>query len=180
MRPRLRLTHRHRLVERQGRVVIDLPGARSRPGAHEPAVAVAGELVQARVGAHDDLVAHLGADRGDSAVEDAVLGPGPGAGLIADGGHPEQVDPPDAGLGGRNRLAAQRVQGVLDDAGHGADRDRLGNALAHEDGQDQLGGAEARLGDQSPQGGCAPQTPGPHDGRRRCRNAPAREYAGGR
>ena len=106
VRPGLRLGDGHGLVGGQGGVIVDLAGARA-VGADEAAVAVAGELVQAGVRAHDDLVPDLRAHGRDPAVEDAVLGPGRRAGLVPGGGNAEQVNGADACLGAGGGLATQ-------------------------------------------------------------------------
>ncbi|GAA4796387.1 hypothetical protein GCM10023329_56450 [Streptomyces sanyensis] len=49
---------------------------------------------------------------------------------------------------------------MLDDARHGLDRHRLGDPLADEGGQDQVGGVQPGLGDHTPHGGGGPEPPG--------------------
>ncbi len=178
MGSRLSLGHRHRLVEGQGGVIVHLPGAGAGPAQH-PAVPVAGELIEAGVGAHDQGVPHLGAHGGDPPVEDALLGPGLGSGLVADGGHPEQVDAADAGLGAGGGLAAQGLQGVLDHTGHRLDRVGLADALAHEDRQDEAARVDDVLAGQAPHGRGGAQPPGPDRRRRGGRDAVAGQQDGG-
>ena len=132
---RARLGNRHRLVERQGRVVVD-----AAVGIEEPAVPVVGELVQAGVRAHDEGVADLGAHGGEAAVEDPVLRPRLGADRVAVGGHAEQVDGAHARFGGLGGGPAQRVDRVLVLAGHCGDFAGFVDVVAHEDGPDELGG----------------------------------------
>ena len=60
-----------------------------------------------------------------------------------DRGHAERRQP--AGL------LAQRIPGVLHDAGQGDDGLRLVDALPHEEGGDQVVGRQAGLGDHPPQ-----------------------------
>ena len=142
-------------------------------------MAVGGELVQAGVGAHDERVADLGPHGRDRPVEDAVLGPGPRAGLVAGRGHAEQVDGPHAGCGAGGGLAAHGVQRVLPLARHGADGPGLGDVLADEDGADERGGADPRLGDQAAHDGGGAQPAGADRGGRRRRHAPLGQEAGG-
>ena len=97
----------------------------TRPEASKhPAVAVVGELVEAGVGHQHGVVAEVLGQIAQRDVEDAVLGNAGRTGgvLVLVARHPEQHQPADAGghrVGGR---PAQRVAGVLHDAGHGRDR----------------------------------------------------------
>ena len=137
MRTRARLGNRHRLVERQGRVVID-----AAFGIEEAAVPVVGELIQAGVRAHDQGVADLGAHGSEATVEDPILRPRLGADRVAVGGHAEQVDGAHARFGGLGCGPAQRVDRVLVLAGHCVDLAGFVDVVAHEDGPDELGGVD--------------------------------------
>ena len=135
MRTRARLGDGHRLVERQGRIVVD-----ATFGIEEAAVPVVGELVQAGVRAHDEGVPDLGAHGGEATVEDPILRPRLGADRVAAGGHAEQVDGTHARFGGLGCGPAQRVDRVLILARHCGDLAGFVNVVAHEDGPDELGG----------------------------------------
>ena len=119
-------------------------------------MAVVGELVEAQVGLDDQRVADLG--RGDARrdVEDAVRVGRAGARRILVLGHAEEHDAADARRRGSRELGAQRLGGVLHDAGHRGDGLRLGRALGDEERQDELRRVHARLGrEASPRGGRA-------------------------
>lgn len=136
-------------------------------GVEDTAVAVVGELVQAQVGHDHEVVADLGAHVPEGDLEDAVgVGAG-GAGGVLLGvlGHAEEHDPGDPGLQRLHGGLPQGVAGVLDDAGHGPDRHGFGDPLAHERGQDQVGGMQPRLGHHPPHGGRRPQPPRPRPGK---------------
>ena len=177
--PGLSLGDGHGLVGGQGGVIVDLTGARA-VGADEPAVAVAGELIQAGVRAHNDLVPDLRAHGRDPAVEDAVLGPGRGAGLVPGGGNAEQVDGADAGLGAGGGLATQRVQRVLDDPRHRLHGAGVVNVLAHEHRQDESGWVHDVLAGQAPHCGRGAQAPGADRGGLGVGDGAARQEVSGR
>ena len=73
----------------------------------------------------------------------------------------EEHDPADAGRGGLSRGALRRSRAVccttpgIEEIGDG-----LGDALAHEHGEDQLGRVEPRLGDEATDGRRLPETTG--------------------
>ena len=105
----------HLGVHLQRRVVVD-PAV----GGEHAAVAVVGELVEAQVAHHHDRVADLGDDVGDRDVEDPVGVERAGAGGVLRLRDAEQHDAAEPGLGRLGGRLAQRVAGVLDDAGHRA------------------------------------------------------------
>ena len=153
------LRERHVGVRRQRLVVVDLA-----VGREQAAVAVVGELVEAEVGHHRELVAHLGDHVGDREVEHAGRVDAAGAGGVLVLGDAEEHHAAEAELGRLGDRPLERVAGVLDDARHRGDRSRLGEALADEDRQDQRAGHHVGLGDHPAQRRGAPQPPGP-DGR---------------
>ena len=164
VRTGLGLRDAHPGVDLQRRVVVH--GAL---GGEHAAVAVVGELVQAQVGHHDEPVPHLRLHVPDGPVQDAVRVQGGAADGVARGRHAEQHDAAQAQLGGLGRGGLERVRGVLHDARHRGDRHGLGGALLDEGRQDQLGGVQARLGDEAAHRGGPAQTPGTvqregHDG----------------
>ena len=177
--PGLSLGDGHGLVGGQGGVIVNLTGARA-VGADEATVAVAGELIQAGVRTHNDLVPDLRAHGRDPAVEDAVLGPGRGAGLVPGGGNAEQVDGADACLGAGGGLAAQRVQRVLDDPWHRLHGAGGVDVLAHEHRQDEGGRVHDMLSRQAPHRGSGTQSPGANRGGLRVGDGAARQEVGGR
>ncbi len=137
---RLRLREPHGAVAVEGAVVVDHAIV-----VEDAAVAVVGELVEAQVGLDDERVADLldRDARGD--VEDAVGVARAGALGVADGRDAEQHHAADPRLGRLDERAAQAVERVLGDAGHGGDGRGLREALAHEHRQHQVGGVQARL-----------------------------------
>ena len=66
-------------------------------------------------------------------------------------GTPNTMMPPTPGLGRLGGRLAQAVARVLHDAGHRADRPRIGDALLDEHGKHELGRAQRRLGHHGPQ-----------------------------
>ena len=159
VRARVRLRDGDRGVALKGGVVADVAGRRE-----QAAVAVVGVLAHAQV-SHDDAgVADLGAQVGQRELGDAhrvVAGRAP---AVLDRGDAEYDQPAHArGRRLRGRLA-QAVPSVLDDAGHRADRLRLGDAFLDEHGQHQFAGAQRGLGHEPAQGRRAAQPPGTYDG----------------
>ena len=67
------------------------------------------------------------------------------------GGHPEEDHAGDAEGGQLADLLAERLAGVLHDAGQAGDRLRLGDALAHEQRRHQVVDRDAGLGDEAAQ-----------------------------
>jgi hypothetical protein len=88
-------------------------------------VAVIGVLAHAQVGEDDAVVADLGAQVGQGELGDARGVVGGRAAAVLDRGHAEHDQAADAGPGRLRGRLAQAVPGVLDDAGHRADRLRL-------------------------------------------------------
>ena len=107
-------------------------------------MAVVGVLVQAQVGHEHGGVAHLGGQVPERELDDAGRVVGRRAAAVLDGGNAEQDQPADARVHRLGGGLPQAVPGVLDDAGHGADRLRLGDALLDEHGQHQVGGPYGR------------------------------------
>ena len=123
-------------------------------------MAVIGVLAHAQVGEDDAVVADLGAQVGQGELGDARGVVGGRAAAVLDRGHAEHDQAADAGPGRLRGRLAQAVPGVLDDAGHRADRLRLADALLDEHRQHQFAGAQRGLGHQGAQGGRPPQPPG--------------------
>jgi hypothetical protein len=142
------MRHRNLAVHLEGGVVVDLPGV-----VEHAAVAVVGELVQAEVRHQHGLVAELRVQVPQGDVQDAVRVEAAGADRVLVFRDAEQHQPTDAGLDRLDRGLPQALAGVLDDAGHGRDRYRLGRALLDEHGQHQLAGPHGRLGDEPAHGG---------------------------
>ena len=139
VRARLGLRDRDPPVALERRVVVDLAAV----GVEHAAVAVVGVLVQAQV-AHDDrVVAELVAQRADRPLRDAVGVPRLGAFGVLARRDPEQHERPHARRRRSRGLLAERLDRVLELAGHRRDRRRLGDALLHEQRRDQVGGVEA-------------------------------------
>ena len=90
--------------------------------------------------------------------------PEPSASLC--GRHAEEDHRRDAEVGELADLLAERLAGVLHDAGEAGDGLRLVDALPHEQRGDEVVDAQAGLGDQPPQGRRAAQPPQPALGER--------------
>ncbi len=130
-------------VALEGEVVVDLAA-----GVEDPAVAVVGVLVEAQVGDQHQPVAQLVGQPAQGHLDDAVRIAGPAADGVLGCGHPEE----DHGRHAQRRqpvgLLDQGLGGVLDHAGQGRDGLGLVDALPHEQGGDQVGGGQRRLGHQ--------------------------------
>src|SRR5699024_6531431 len=118
-------------VAGQGGVVVDPPGR-----VEHAAVAVVGELVQAQVGLHHELVAHVVVQCGGGAVEDPLGIVGGAAGGVPVVRDTEEHDPADPGVSSLLGGPAQGVHAVLLHAGHGLDGAGLGR-FGDEHGQHQ-------------------------------------------
>ena len=103
------------------------------------------------------LVADVVAQVAQGHLHDAVGVPRPGALGVLGGGHAEEDHAGDAEGGQLGDLLAQRLAGVLHDAGQRGDRLGLVDALAHEQRGDQVVGRQAGLGHQPAQGRGAAQ-----------------------
>src|SRR5690606_15729912 len=124
------------------------------------AVAVVGVFVQARVGHQHGVVAQLGTQVAQRDVQDAVGAAGGRPDRVMRGGHTEEHQPAHPGGDRFHRGLAQRIPGVVHDAGHAGDRPRLGDSLGHAQRQDQLARPHLCLADQPPYGGGAAQPTG--------------------
>ena len=155
-RARVGLGDRHPPVQLDGRVVVDLA-----PRREDAAVAVVGVLVEAQVGDEHDVVAHLRDEVAQRDLHDAVGVPRLRALGVLRGRHAEEDDARDAQRGQLGDLLAQRLAGVLHDAGQRGDGLRLGDPLAHEQRGDEVVDGHPRLGDQPPQRGRPAQSPQP-------------------
>jgi hypothetical protein len=99
-----------------------------------------GEFVEAGVGHQHGVIAEVLGQIPQRNVEDAVLGHAHRSGRVLVGlaRHPEQHQPADTRAHRVGRRVAQRVAGVLYDAGHRCDGARLVDAVGDEHRQDQL------------------------------------------
>ena len=127
-------------------------------------MAVVGVLVDAEVGHHDHVVADLGAEVGERELHDAVGVPRTGSLGVLGGGHAEEDDARHAEAGQLGDLLAQRLAGVLHDAGQAGDRLGFGDALAHEERRHQVVDAQPGLGHQPAERRGATQAAGPSRG----------------
>ncbi len=150
------MEHRHLGVDLNGGVVVD----RARRRQHA-AVPMIGELIEADIGHDQAFVADLLAYGTDRGRQDAIGIEGSRAARILAFRYAEQHDACEARVRGLDRRLAERVHGVLDDPGHGADRTRLMQTLGDEHGQDQLARLEGGLGHHLSHSCSGPQTPGP-------------------
>ena len=163
---RVGLGHGHLRVDGEGGVVVDAAAL-----VEHAAVAVVGELVEAGVGHDDGVVADLGPHVAQRHVEHAVGVDAGAAPRVATGGHAEEHQAADARRDRLRGRLAQRLAGVLHDAGHGRDRHRLVDALADEQGQHELAGPQVGLGDEPTHRGRGTQPPGPVGGEHRWTSA---------
>ena len=138
------LGHRHRGVERQGGVVVDVAVRSQRT-----TMAMIGELIQTGVGTDDEVVTNSLAHRRDTGIEDSVGVPGMGTDLVLVLGNTEQVDTADAGLGGLGGEFLDGLDGVLVLARQTCDLDRGVDALLDEDRQHELGRGDPGLRDHA-------------------------------
>ena len=145
--PACRVQHRHLGVDLDRRVIVD----RARRSEHA-AVSVIGELVQADVRHHQAVVADFLAHRPNGGGQDAVRIERAGPAGILVLGDAEEHDARQTRVGGLHRRLPERVESVLNDPGHGADRAWLPQPFGHEHGQDQLARLEAGLGNHGPHG----------------------------
>ena len=154
--PAVGLRLRHLSVEVDGGVVVDVPVL-----VDEPAVAVVGVLVEAQVGHDHEVVAHVRAQVAQGHLHDALGVPRARALGVLAGGHAEEDHGRHAHVGQLVHLLAQRLAGVLEHARQRGDLVRVVDALAHEQGDDQVVDRQPGLGHQPAQGGRAPQAPQP-------------------
>jgi hypothetical protein len=101
-------------------------------------VAVVCELVEAHITHDHQVVAYLGLHIRDGLVQHTVRVHARAAGGVAGGWHAEEHDAAEAKLHRFERRPFEGIGGVLDDAGHGLQRRRLGDALADKRRQNQL------------------------------------------
>ena len=141
--PGLGLGQRDAPVQLDGRVVLDLA-----IGPEHPAMTVVGVLVEAEVGHQDELVADGVAQGPEGALDDAVGVVGLGPRGILRRRHAEEDQAGDAERHQTLGLDDERVDGVLGLTGHGRDRCRLVDPLAHEERGNQVVHAQTCLGDQ--------------------------------
>ena len=99
-------------------------------GRHDAAVPMVGVLVHAQVGDEHELVAHLPAQVLERELDDPPRVPRAGALRVLAGGDAEEDDPGHAEGRQLADLLAERLAGVLDDAGEAGDRLRLTEAGA--------------------------------------------------
>ena len=153
MRTRASLRNRHLAVQLHSLVVIHHERAVAVIDQHA-AVAVARELVQAGVSHDHQVVAEFLAAHGNRAVQNTLRIPRGRTNLvlILVKGNTEQVDAANTRLVGLAHGGDDALQGVLVLAGHGANRLRLGDAVAHEEHLNQLRGAQGGLGDEGAHG----------------------------
>ena len=78
--------------------------------------------------------------------------------------NPEEDETRNAERDQSLRLDDEGVDGVLGLPGHRRDRDRTIDALAYEEGCDQIVDTEARFGHQATESGSAPKTSQPPNG----------------
>ena len=149
----------HLGVHLEGAVVVDLP-----VGIEYAAVPVVGELVQAQVRHHRELIAHLSHHVGDGEVEDAVRVDRTGAGGVLGGRQAEQHHPAQAGLDRLGGDLLQGVPGVLEHPRHARDLPGLGGVLSHEQRQHELARTHRALGDKAAQRGRTTQSARPDRG----------------
>jgi hypothetical protein len=146
-------------VPDEGGVVVHRPVRREHA-----AVPVVGELVEAEVGHDDEGVADLGADIPESRVEDALRVGRAGAHGVLGRRDAVEHDPAEAQTGGLGGGLAQRVAGVLDDAGHRRHRRRLRGTLLDEHRKDELRRVQPLLRDEPAHGRVSPQPARPRGG----------------
>ena len=154
----LRLGDRGLGVDLERGVVVDRPVV-----ADDPAVPVAGVLVDAEIGHQHDVVADLAAQLAERDLHDAVGVERRRAHLVLVGRHAEQHHGAHSHRRQFDHALAQALDGVLVDAGQRADLDRGVDALADEQRRDQIGDCDIGLGDQITQRRRAPQPARPVD-----------------
>ena len=149
-----RMQYRHLGVDLDGCVIVD----RTR-GSEHAAVSMIGELVETDIRHDQARVADLLAHRPNGCGQDAIRIERPGAARILVLGDAEEHDARQPCVGGFHRRLAERIECVLNDAGHGADRARLTQTFRHEHGQDQLARFDAGLANHGSHSRRGPQAP---------------------
>ena len=139
----LGLSQGHGRVPLQRGVVVDSPRL-----VEHPAVTMVGELVEAQVRHEHQLVTACRTHSAQREVEDAFGVVRSVAVRVALLGHPEDHETAEPGVSGLAGGSDERVQGVLDHAGHRRDRDRFARPLTDEDRQHEIGRVQPRLGHQ--------------------------------
>ena len=147
-------------VAHQRRVVVD----RAVGGEHA-AVPVVGELVQAQVRHHDQVVADLGATPHDRHVEDPVGVVGRRTDGVLALGHPEQHQPAEPGADRLGGGLASESRRVLHDARHRGRSAPARSAPSRTNtGSTRSAGCSRRLRDQPAERRRTPQPRGPAPG----------------
>jgi hypothetical protein len=146
----------HLRIDLNSRVIIDRAGC-----SEYTAVSVIGVLVEADVGHDQAFVANLLTYRPDCGGQDARRIQRAGAARVLVHRDAEQHDACQSGVRGLHCCFAQRVEGVLNHPGHGADRAWLSQPFSDKHGQDQLARLKAGLGHHRPHSCGRPEPPRP-------------------
>ena len=108
-------------------------------------------LVEAEVRDHDGVVAHLPLEGPEPQLGDPLRIVGRGSLGVLRGRDAEQHEGPDAPGRDVDGLLAERLDRVLDVAGHRGDRRGLVDPLLHEQRRNEVPGRELRLANEAPE-----------------------------